>query len=65
MIRYVVSFADDLTPSTLYHIRQEIRAAADAREFRDVVLANGGTITDMRRPSRVPALVRRAKALAR
>jgi hypothetical protein len=68
MIRYVISFPVDarITPEFMQHFSERLKEAVNDREWRDIVMSSGGTITDMRhnRPH-VPALIRRARALAR
>lgn len=63
MIRYVVSFPGEMRMEWLHQLLQAVKEAADAREWRDVVLTNGGTITRLDQRPRCrynePRIVRR------
>ena len=45
MIRYAVTFPGEVPPRMLAEIREQLAAIAGARQWIDVVIANGGTIT--------------------
>jgi tripartite-type tricarboxylate transporter receptor subunit TctC len=68
VIRYVISFPVEanIRAEFVQKLAAKLKEAVDDREWRDIVLNQGGTITDMRhnRPH-VTALVRRARARAR
>ena len=55
MIRYVVSFPAeaDMRPEQMHHLQRMLKECADDRQWRDLVINQGGTITDMR-PGRSP-----------
>lgn len=61
MIRYLISFPPEakISPEGMYYFREMISNAANAREWRDVILSQGATITDMR--VRVPPRIRNAQ----
>lgn len=67
MIRYVITFPAEvyLTPERLRAFREMLSEAANDRQWRDMVISNGGTITDMRPARPVSALVRRARSRVR
>lgn len=64
MIRYVISFpaGSNIRPEQMHYFAEMMKACADAPEWRDIVLNEGATITDMRRQRPVSSLVRRARA---
>jgi hypothetical protein len=64
MLRYVVSFplGSDIRPEQMHYLAEKLKELADEKEWRDIVLNQGGTITDMRRARPVSALVRRARS---
>jgi len=64
MIRYVISFpaGSNIRPEQMHYLAEKINECADASEWRDIVLNEGATITDMRRQGPVSSLVRRARA---
>jgi len=64
MLRYVISYpvGANIRPEQMDYIVRMMKDCADTREWRDIVLNEGGTITDMRRARRVSALVRRARS---
>ena len=64
MIRFILSLPGGITAERCAEIRDQLQAAENDHRWRDIVLANGGTITDMRGKP-VTALVRRARAKAR
>lgn len=64
MIRYVASFPGEMSMSDAAYIRLMLREAANAREARDLVIANGGTLVKLDAP-RVPSnRIRRAQFAA-
>ena len=66
MIRYVVTYQQELRAEHVAHIREQLAAAANAKEWRDVVLSGGAYIADMRQnAARVRMLVKRARSRAR
>jgi tripartite-type tricarboxylate transporter receptor subunit TctC len=68
MIRYFVSFpvGAHVRPEQIQMLAEHLNKAADDREWRDIVVNEGATITDMRARVRpVSALVRRARARVR
>jgi hypothetical protein len=67
MIRYVISFPAEakIRAEQMHYFAEMLKECANAREWRDIVLNEGATITDMRRTRPVLALVRRARARAR
>jgi tripartite-type tricarboxylate transporter receptor subunit TctC len=67
MIRYVISFPveADIRPEQMRYLTEVFKEAADSREWRDFVINQGGTITDMRRQRSVSSLVRRARSKVR
>lgn len=65
-LRWIVKFNEDITASQAHHFQEILKEAADATEFRDIVLSSGGTLE--RAPvirKTTPAFVRRARARAR
>jgi hypothetical protein len=67
VIRYVISFPVEahITEPFFREFVERLKEASEAHEWRDIVLTQGGTITDMRRSRRVSSLVRRARASVR
>lgn len=55
MIRYFISFPADVQISrqALEMLSEQMREAANDRQWRDLIVTMGGTIKDMR-PSRTP-----------
>ena len=53
MLRYLISFpSENIRPEQLEMFREYLKAAADDREWRDIIVTHGGTITDMRQKPR-------------
>ena len=67
MIRYVVSFpvGSKIRAEQMHYFMEMLKENADAREWRDLILNEGGTIRDMRHEKSVSALVRRARTKVR
>lgn len=67
MIRYVISYPVEarMYSEEMQHLQQMLKDCANDREWRDLIINRGGTITDMRCKRPVAALVRRARARAR
>jgi hypothetical protein len=61
VIRYVISFpaGTNVRPEQMQYFREYISKAASAREWKDVIISQGGTITDMR--PRVPVHIKHAQ----
>jgi hypothetical protein len=54
MIRYVVSFPGSLARDAMLEVRDQLAVAATSRQWRDLVLTHGGTLTrlnERRQPS--------------
>ena len=60
-LRYVISFpaGTDISQQQMHHFQERLKEAANAKEWRDIVLNEGGTITDVRR--RVPIHIKHAQ----
>jgi hypothetical protein len=67
MIRYVVSYPVEanVRAEQMQMVMEMMKENADARDWRDIVLNQGGTIRDMRRSPSVSSLVRRARSKVR
>ena len=62
MIRYLISFSPEvkIRPDELEMVRDLIKHAVNGRNWRDIVMNMGGTITDMR-PKRSKVWVKNAQ----
>jgi cytochrome c-type biogenesis protein CcmH/NrfG len=54
MLRYIVTFPTEarITQEAMHAFQQMLSEAADAREWRDVIVAHGCTVQDVRQRPR-------------
>ena len=62
MLRYAIEFKETLTQERVSFFTRLLREAADDKSFRDVVIANGGVIKDLRQKRPNAAFLRSARS---